>query len=205
MRLNFIMLTILVSLLSTLVYAESDNAVNAKIDRVFTRSVDITGDGKLDEVKLYVKGKNILSPFNWNLQIISNQKIIFENKSDDKDYDVNFHDLKLFDDCNNYVECKKKYYFKDIVSLSVQKADLKKDNMAFDRKYEGSIYVFTRDILANQYHVDKNKISGIIDKMVDKLLSGKAWLVYRVNSPFYSDGPYMYVEEVKDFVYIFSS
>ena len=106
-------------------YAQQPINSNEKVDEVITRNIDITGDGVPENIKLHIKGKSFKHPFVWTLDIFSGETNIFKHESDDTWLDKFFHDEGyVSDECNGYLECKRQYYFHDILGGLVIITDL---------------------------------------------------------------------------------
>jgi hypothetical protein len=85
------------------------------VDRAFTATGDITGDGAQDQLVIHVSGRSMTSPFTWTLVIKDPQgHVLLDMKTDDSKSDAFFAQRGYEDNCSDYVSCKQQYYFKDI-------------------------------------------------------------------------------------------
>ena len=178
--------------------------VNAKVDYILTRSCDITGDGQEDQIILRIQGQDFMHPFTWRLEIRSGETSIFRHQSNDTWLDENFNDKGyVFADCDGYVECKQKYYFEMLLDGLISTEKLSQENRVFDRTSARSIHVVAREYLSNVCRVPEDKTAEIVQKMIERLKSGKAVVLNVPISPVQNQFPRMYVEEVGQFVPIY--
>jgi len=106
-------LTVLAGLM---MFVVSVHAADAKpVDRVFTATGDITGDGAQDRLVIHVTGRSLMAPFTWTLIIKDPQgRVLLEIKTDDSKSDAFFAQRGYEGDCSSYLSCKQRYYFSDL-------------------------------------------------------------------------------------------
>jgi hypothetical protein len=86
-----------------------------QIDRTFTASGDLTGDGSEQHMTIHVTGHNMTSAFTWTLVITGRNGVtLFRVERDDAWLDNFFGQDGYEADCSGYVACKKHYYFEDL-------------------------------------------------------------------------------------------
>lgn len=183
--------------------AHSNLDVQAIVDETITKQIDVTGDGKVDIIVLKLKGKDLLHPFVWTLEITSNGEQIFNHTSDDVWLDKNFHDQGFVLHCEGYVQCKHKYYYHDLLDNLFIKTDLSANPHAFDISNQGSIHWIAKKYLVNKHDLTENKAEKIIQKMMLQIKTGSTSIMYVPISPVQTEFPQMYVEEIRDFVTIY--
>ena len=103
-------------LASLMIFTVNVHATDARpIDRVFTASGDITGDGAQDRFVIHVTGRSMMSPFTWTLMIKDPQgHVLLDIKTDDSKSDAFFAQRGYEGGCLDYVSCKQQYYFNDL-------------------------------------------------------------------------------------------
>jgi len=185
--------------------ADNQNQNNSlPIIETLTRNVDVTGDGTLDTIVLDLYGKNWETPFQWKLTIKDKDKAIFNYYSDDKYLDQFFADGVKDLECSEYLTCKKKYYENYILDHLIAIEDFSPDHEAYDKDYEGSIYVIAKKELIDVYHITDSQASKVIESMIRRLRKGKTLILNIAHSYVEDVDMKMYVPEVNGFVSIYS-
>ncbi len=178
--------------------------LNEKIDEVLTKNVDITGDGVSDKIILYITGKSFKQPFSWTLEIYSKNKKIFTHKSDDTWLDAFFNDEGYVnDECRGYMECKRQYYYHDILDRLVIITDLSANPHSLKESNSGSIHYVARKHLKEKTNLADDEETKIIQAMIKKIKTGKTPLLYVPISAVQSDYPMMFVEDVGQFIRVY--
>jgi hypothetical protein len=92
----------------------SSPAISQEIDRKFTYSADLTGDGRSESIVLAMHGAAIDKPFKWSLTVTDRDNhILFKVEKDDSWFDKFFGDPGYMDGCAGYEQCKRRYYFEE--------------------------------------------------------------------------------------------
>jgi hypothetical protein len=88
---------------------------NNQIDRTFTASGDLTGDGSEQHLTIHITGHSMTSAFTWSLVITGRNGVtLFRVERDDAWLDSFFGQDGYEADCSGYIACKKHYYFEDL-------------------------------------------------------------------------------------------
>jgi hypothetical protein len=86
-----------------------------RIDRTFTASGDLTGDGSEQHMTIHIMGHSMTSAFTWTLAITGRNGVtLFRVERNDAWLDGFFGQDGYEADCSGYVACKKHYYFEDL-------------------------------------------------------------------------------------------
>jgi hypothetical protein len=86
-----------------------------QIDRTFTASGDLTGDGSEQHLTIHITGHSMTSAFTWSLVITGrNGTTLFRVERNDAWLDSFFGQDGYEADCSGYIACKKHYYFEDL-------------------------------------------------------------------------------------------
>jgi hypothetical protein len=86
-----------------------------QIDRTFTASGDLTGDGSEQHLTIHVTGHSMSSAFTWSLVITGRNGVtLFRVERNDAWLDSFFGQDGYEADCSGYMACKKHYYFEDL-------------------------------------------------------------------------------------------
>jgi hypothetical protein len=90
-------------------------AATNQIDRTFTASGDLTGDGSEQHMTIHITGHSMSSAFTWSLVITGrNGATLFRVERNDAWLDGFFAQDGYEADCSGYMACKKHYYFEDL-------------------------------------------------------------------------------------------
>jgi hypothetical protein len=90
-------------------------ATTNQIDRTFTASGDLTGDGSEQHMTIHITGHSMSSAFTWSLVITGrNGATLFRVERNDAWLDGFFAQDGYEADCSGYMACKKHYYFEDL-------------------------------------------------------------------------------------------
>jgi len=195
---------VFLSMASTIKATGRSQDQEARVDQVLNREIDVTGDGVKDLITLHLKGLGWQAPFNWELSIRSKGKLIFSHESDDSWLDKFFNDPGYVDDqCKSYLACKMKYYLHDLLDHLFIATDLSPNDHAYDKTDSGSIHFVARQELENRFKLPASEAEETVNWMIQKLKSGKTWVLYVPISPVLSEYPRMYVEKVAAFITIY--
>jgi hypothetical protein len=180
--------------------ASPRTAAREAIDTVLVRSLDVTGDGKADTISLHLTAKSLSSPFSWTLSISSQGHQIYALSGNDTRIDTLFHDKGYVDDCRGYLDCKKKYYFHDILDGLEVPYNL---NGILDRSHSNTLYSVGSEYLGACCAIKGSDADTILSRMEARLRSGKAVVLTVPTSPMTSEHPMMFAPEVNRFIPIY--
>ena len=104
-------------LILTVFLAACDNKppVEPAINTQRTLTADVTGDGRPEQITLFIKAANAHAPVQWLLTIESNGVTIFDRDGDDTEIDAVFNDREALPGCADYSACKNQYYLNDML------------------------------------------------------------------------------------------
>jgi hypothetical protein len=171
------------------------------VDQELVKEVDVTGDGKPEKIILHLTAKNMKAPFVWTLTIISEGKQIYAYKSDDTHLDKFFNDEGYVLDCKDYMSCKKKYYYHDILDVLVLSGNKWYDvNGILDKSQTNTLYPVGRKQLRECCNVTGQQADAILSKIENKLRTGKAIVINILQSPVHANPPLTFVSEVGRFI-----
>jgi hypothetical protein len=179
----------------TRVASEDPRAV---VDKVLIHAVDVTGDGKPDTITLRVTGKDMYSPLKWTLTISSLGQTVFSHTNDDKDINGFFGDKNYVGGCKDYLECKRKWYFTDLLSrLVVPKS-------SYDVKgIMPGIEAVTGQYLAEHLGVKGEKAKAVISDIKKRLQNGQAIVISIPETPATASPIMVFSPVVNSFVEIY--
>lgn len=178
-------------------------ALAEPIDELLVRSVDVTGDGKPEKITLVLKAKDFNSPFQWSLSISSSGKQLFTYASDDTRIDPFFADRGFITDCSGYAECKKKWYFKDILnSLIVPRSGYDLEGI-LDKSKSNTLYPLGRQYLKECCGIKQNDADAILSRIEKRIRNNQAVLISIPKSPVTSDALMIFCPEVDRFIPVY--
>jgi len=179
-------------------------SANTAIDEKIVKTMDVTGDGKVDNIVLHLKAKNIKAPFLWSLTIISDGKIIYSHNSDDSWLDQFFNDIGYVSDCKDYLSCKNKYYYHDILeSLVLTGNKWYNANGILDKSQSNTLYPLGRKQLSECCNITGARADAILSKIESKLRKGSAVALNVLKSPVQASPPMIFAPEVGRFLIIY--
>lgn len=200
MKLHIILFLFFVLTLCFPCNSKSDDKINKTIVQRF----DITGDNVSDKIVLNYFGDSIQHPFSWTLKIYSREKIIFSSPKETYAADEVFSNPEYFEgNCKSFEQCKLQFFNVQLLQYAF-KTQKEYMDIILDKKYPGSIWFVAKDNLMDEFHIPEEKTDTIIKNMVKELKSRTVILMFFPVSPFLSELPRMYVEEVQGFVIVYS-
>jgi len=174
------------------------------IDDTLTKHIDVTGDNVKDKIVLNLKAKSFNDPFVWTLTIFSKGEKILSYVSDDSWMDSFFSDKGFVDDnCQNYEECKRQYYYKDFLNSLVRISTLESNPYWAVKTNKGSVYEVLGGILRDKFLCKEEKIEQIVKNIVKEIKEGKKPLIYIPGSPVQSKCPRVFIKELGKFVQVY--
>lgn len=182
---------------------ESRPSLNSRgaIDTVLVRAVDLRSDGRPDTVALHIVADGYAAPFTWTLTITSDARRIYSVHRDDSRLDRFFGDEGYVAGCRGYLECKRKYYFNDLLADSLDPPfDLEG---VLDTAQSNTLRAVAGDYLAGHFGLGKDRIATVTSSMAQLLRSGRAVVIGVTSSPVSREPLMMYVPELDEFVPIY--
>ncbi len=183
-----------------IILAQSASDVSP-IDQELVKEADVTGDGKPAKIMLHLEGKNIKSPFVWTLTIFSDGKQIYSYKSDDSWLDKFFSDEGYVLGCKDYLSCKRKYYFHDILDNLVLTGNKWYDiDGILNKAQPNTLYPVGRKQLRECCNVKGQQADAILRQIENKFRNGTAIAINVLRSPVQANPPLIFVPEVGRFI-----
>lgn len=190
----------ILALYPSILFSETTIAVSP-IDQQLIKEIDVTGDGKPEKIVLHLTAKNMEAPFKWTLTIISEGKQIYSYSSDDNWFDKFFNHAGYVSGCNDYISCKKKYYYHDIFNVLVLTGSEWYDiEGILDKSQPNTLYPLGRKQLKECCNVTVQQADGYLSIIEGKLRNGKAIAINILKSPVEANSPLIFIPEVSRFI-----
>jgi len=195
---------ILLLFISTSAYSGVCQEVkNKKINKNVTKFVDVDGDGNLDKINLHIISDNFYSPFLWNFTITSNEKKIYELSADNTNIDKSFSfPSYIGGNCNNYDDCKCKWYFHDFLDNITMKIS-SDDPMLKYSPTSNSIHTVAKKFLEKEWKNNPKLVEIAIQNAIKSLASGKLCVLIVPYEPEAPTPPMVWMPEFDRFVPIY--
>ena len=166
---------------------------------VKTKQLEFVDSGGLEAVTLEIKAASFASPFTWSISVSNATGVLFSVTRDDAWLDGNFGEPGYVLDCHGYTDCKRKWYFSDLIKAFEESA-----RPAVPRKVPPESWeIQTLQSLASDYLSEENvtpeAITIAIMEMRESLMSGSPRLVVPL-TPVIDDSHFMYVRSLNRFV-----
>ena len=117
--------------------------------------------------------------------------------------DQNFNDQGFVSECDDYISCKERWYFKSILeSLIVPKTMYNLEGI-LEKNQPIRMYAVGRKYLANCCGIRGEKAVAILTTVENRLRAGRAVVVSIPVSPVKGDSPMVFVPEVGRFMPIY--
>jgi hypothetical protein len=136
------------------------NSSNNKfiVDTTIVKYFPITLEGLQAKFQYHLQVKTWNDPVYWEITITNNSKILLSKTSLDSIINRFFNDSNYIGYCNNYIDCKKKWYYKDIMKIyydTLRRNDEQKDY------FKEISFNITEDFYKN-YSINVNKPKNIV-------------------------------------------
>ncbi len=178
-------------------------AMAQPINEELERHIDLTGDGHPEKITLTLKAKGITKPFRWSLTIRSDKKILLEHTRDDSKIDSFFSDQNYVTNCTGYIECKKKWYYKDILDIIIVPRTGYDLEGILDKKYENTLYPLGRAYLAKCCGIGPKQADRILANMERRIRGGSAVMITIPDTPATGSGLLTFCTEVDRFIPVY--
>ncbi|MEN6560534.1 MAG: hypothetical protein ABFD52_07155 [Acidobacteriota bacterium] len=181
------------------------NQASERIDRTIVRKVDLTRDGRPEEIVLHVVGKDIKSPFSWTLEVLSRRKRIFYmTVKGDAASDGLFSQPWYQSDCNNYESCKREWYFSGILRTFLRPFNQDtSDQMSGKSPYPCTTYVDLRKMIVNTGKATLSEAQKIVDKLKLDMEKGRVVGIDLDVNPISYGRCAIWIPVIDDFVIIY--
>ncbi len=173
------------------------------IDTTFSRSLDVTGDGRPDLVTLHVQAQDIHHPFHWTLTISSGAHTLYRYDEDGIATEFRFTERSQ---CNqSYVQCKWNYFARDLAGLRVsRKPSFGTSEFRFKRSYSGSVYQVAFSFLVTYCNMDTLGARSATEAIAHTMKSNAAIYVSHNTGDTESSLPMVYCPEANCLVPVYS-
>jgi hypothetical protein len=179
---------------------ESSNDMSP-IEQDLIKEIDVTGDGKPEKIVLHLSAKNIKFPFTWTLTITSEGKKIFSHQGHDAQLDKFFNDEGYVLDCKDYISCKKKYYYHDLLNGFVLTGNKWYDlEGILNKELPTTLYPLGRKQLKACCNITGAHAESILNKIETNFRSGKVIALVVPESPVHAKPPLVFVPEIERFI-----
>jgi hypothetical protein len=125
-----------------------------QVDRHYTVTGDVLGNGAPQTFTVRVRGLTPRSPYRLELRIVdATGKLLHVEESSGEDFDAAFGKDWLVKDCEGYEACKEKWYFRDVPKL-LETSFVSAEHPLFATEqafYEQMDGIATRDLLRMGY------------------------------------------------------
>ncbi len=91
------------------------------LDTTMVKSIDLSNRPENEIAKYHLKVLDWTKPLNWEFYILSNSDTLLHEYSNEANIDAFFHDNLYVRDCEDYIDCKKKWYLNYIFNFEVEK------------------------------------------------------------------------------------
>jgi hypothetical protein len=190
-----------ITLVATIILLAQAACRSLPIDEVLTKEADLTGDGKPEKIFLHLRAADMRSPFSWTLTINSGDAEIYRYASDDGWLNEFFGDEGYVLGCTGYIECKRKYYFHDLIEGFVLTGGTSYDaNGVTDRSHSNTLYPLGMKQLEECCNVDKQTAERILGRVEKRLRDKTAVILDIPISPVKSNPPLIFVPEIERFI-----
>jgi hypothetical protein len=191
-------------LLIVCILSGSPLAIAQPINEELVRNIDLTGDGKPGKIVLTLKAKNITKPVQWTLTITSNEKVLLRQSRDDSKIDSFFNDPNYVGNCTGYLECKKRWYYKDILETIVVSRTGYDVEGILDKKDSNTLYSCGRAYLAKCCNITPKRADDILGDVEKRIRSGTAVMIMLPDTPASATGLLMtFCPEVDRFIPVY--
>jgi hypothetical protein len=193
MRTNIIFLTLL------FLIANSVSAQDKPIHFVKTKEVEFVRGGGIESITLEINATSFTSPFSWSVTVTNASGILFVAERNDERIDSFFGENGYVTDCNNYTDCKNKWYFKELVKSIAGAPQVQPPRQSAPEDWE----LEALDSLGSEYlrqrKLAPQKIETVVSEMKQSLSKGYSKFVVPI-SPVEDDSSFMYVQSLNYFV-----
>ncbi len=173
---------------------------NQRIDRTFSATGDVTGDGVPEVLTIHITGESMRSPFKWTFTITnSGGATIYSVERDDTWLNKFFGDKGYVGNCADYVDCKQQYYFHDLPSSLFSCIKGSQDAWATDDWHITSSRDTATAYLVKQ-GIPAESIRAAIDEMLSILRKPGFHTLDVPVSAVQSEAPMIWVPSVRNFV-----
>lgn len=156
---------------------------------------------KEQEIILKINGESINKPFKWSVTIKDETGTLFYTEHDDAWLDKFFGDDGYMIGCIGYLECKEKWYFKDIemaVNNSIKQINYPENGPVYQPWRSGTL-----ETIAKSYLREKSFSESQIQKIINEMAAELQTSYVSLNLPFtpvQGDAVYMFVPSLGYYV-----
>lgn len=162
-------------LLCSLAFAQS-------INKRLVKYVDFTGDGNPENITLTLKAKDFKAAMRWTLTISSGKKLLMSRTKHDVRMEQ-FFDPQYVTNCTDYIECKKKWYYHDILDSLVVPASRYDMEGILDKSRGNTLHPLGKKYLAQCCKIGPERAEQILAKIERRIRAGTAVLIAIPDTP----------------------
>jgi hypothetical protein len=173
------------------------------VDEELVRHIDLTGDGNPEKITLTLKAKDIAKPISWSLTIKSVNRVLLQHTRDDARIDAFFKDSNYVTNCTGYLECKKKWYYHDILDILVVPTTGYDLEGILDKKYGNTLYPLGRAYLAKCCAIGRKRADHILASIEKRIRNGSAVMISIPDTPATGGALLTFCPEVSRFIPVY--
>lgn len=175
-------------------HADDDPVNFAKVQQK-----DFVRGGGTETITLKITAKSFNSPFVWSVSVTNKTGTLFFVSRDDAWLDRFFGDDGYVQACKGYVDCKKKWYFHDLVDSVLTAASSVSPSSNPTASWEQNSMTSLSEAYLLKKGVAASRIKPIQIEMKKNLSSGYSRFIIPL-TPVQDDASYMYVKSLNYFV-----
>jgi len=180
------------------------NQASERVDKTIIQEIDLTRDGKPENVVLHVTGKDFKSPFTWTITIHSSgRKIFYKAHTDTEQFDSLFNDPEFWGGCHDYSSCKSTWYYTEIMRLFFY--TLKPIHLKLMANKESFFTTFDEinALILKTGKATPVQANRIVEELKRDMQNGKAVCIAPEVSPVAGGAIFLWIPIVEDFVFIY--
>jgi hypothetical protein len=175
-----------------------------RVDKTIIREADLTRDGKPEKIVLHITGKDFKSPFTWTITIHSNgRQIFYKEHFDNEQFDSTFGNSEFWGDCHDYISCKSKWYFTDVMRLFLYTLDPIHLELMQEKESPFTTFDTIRDLILKTGKATSVQANRIVEDLKRDIENGKAICINPDVHPVIGGPIYLWIPIVDDFVFLY--
>lgn len=152
------------------------------VDEKLVKYIDLTGDGNPEKVTLTLKAKDFKEPMRWMLTISSGKKVLLRRTKHDLRTEQ-FFEPRYVLSCSDYIDCKKKWYYQDLLDSLVVTSSGYDIEGILNRNQENTLHHLGKSYLAKCCQIGSVRAERILTEIEQRIRAGTAVMVTIPDKP----------------------
>lgn len=178
------------------------SAFAQSVNERLVKYIDLTGEGHPENITLTLEAKDFKAAVQWTLTVRSGKKVLLRHTQHDEYTDQTF-DPQSMTNCTDYIECKKKWYYHDLLNSLVIPSSRYDVEGLLNQSQGNTLYPLGKKYLARCCQIGAERAERILAKIERRIRAGTAVIITIPDTPNNAGPLLIFCPEIELFVPVY--